>query len=63
MMRYWERRTIIEIYGVSMHERGFECKLSGGDVPFFNDNCNGNDNDLIAVGINLGSKVLQRLFR
>jgi hypothetical protein len=41
-----------------MHEGGFECQLSGGDVPFFNNNCNGNgngnDNDLNAFEITLG---------
>jgi hypothetical protein len=33
-----------------MHEGVFECQFSGGDVPFFNNNCNnnGNGNDLIA---------------
>jgi hypothetical protein len=46
-----------------MQEGGFESQLSGGDVPIFNDNCNGNGNDLIAFEINLGSEFLQRLLR
>jgi hypothetical protein len=40
---------------VLVHEGGFGCSLSDSDVPYFKENCSGNNNDLIAFEINLGS--------
>jgi hypothetical protein len=39
---------------VIIHEGGFGCDLADGDVPWFNENCNGNSQDSVAFEINLG---------